>query len=100
MVIGRDWDEGRGQAFRRLYAREVGSRKEKSCLFSLLAHRLRTAGSRCCAVSLLHGWHAWGPAMSEVHEIQMPQQYLKKVSGGEWLSMRNPGLQLEACSTC
>lgn len=36
-------------------------------------------------VSLLHGDGAWGPAMSEIHEISIPPWYLKKVSSGEWL---------------
>jgi hypothetical protein len=65
-----------------------------------LSLRLRAAGSRFPAVSLLHGQGAWGPAMSETREMQVPQRYLKKVSGGEWLLMWNPDLQLEACSTC
>lgn len=74
MVIGRDWNQGAwggggGGGVKSLQAREVGSLKEKSFLFAPLALGLQAAGSRCCAVSLLHDQRAWGPAMTEVHEI-------------------------------
>lgn len=69
MVIGRDWNQGAWGGVKSLQAREVGSLKKKSFLFSPLALGLQAAGSRCCAVSLLHDQRAWGPAMSEVHEI-------------------------------